>query len=75
MTEDKKCDGHCENCTINQRTYCAAQMAYYNQNEISQIKAIVASLTTSDDKNIIIKDKVQEKADKEVVEEILDIKE
>ena len=65
MDENKKCDGHCENCTINQRTYCAAQMAYYNQNEISQIKAIVASLSTPDDRNIILKDKVQESADKE----------
>lgn len=40
MEEEKKgCNGHCENCNINQRTYCAAQMAYYNQKEIAAIRA------------------------------------
>lgn len=38
MEEKRECDGHCERCNVNQRTYCAAQMAYYNQQEIAEIK-------------------------------------
>jgi hypothetical protein len=45
--DDKKigCTGRCENCSVNQRTYCASQMAYYAQQEISEIKTTLMSLT------------------------------
>ena len=66
-TQPKKCDGHCETCNINQRTYCAAQMAYYAQGEISQIKAILARLEDKGDNNIILQEKCAETEDKSVI--------
>lgn len=48
--EDKKvvgCSGRCENCSVNQRTYCASQMAYYAQQEMNEIKAYLVSLVKS----------------------------
>lgn len=66
-TQPKKCDGHCETCNINQRTYCAAQMAYYAQGEISQIKAILARLEDKGDNNIILQEKCVENEDKSVI--------
>lgn len=48
MEDDSKkvgCSGRCENCNVNQRTYCASQMAYYAQQEIAEIKAFLASFT------------------------------
>ena len=41
---DNRCDGHCETCNINQRTYCAAQIAYYNQQEIGEVKRMLQTL-------------------------------
>lgn len=72
MEENKEnagCNGRCEMCNINQRTYCAAQMAYYNQEEISQIKAILEGLMAMDDKCIILKEKVSEIEEKEELSE------
>ena len=66
-TQPKKCDGHCETCNINQRTYCAAQMAYYAQGEISQIKAVLARLEDKGDNNIILQEKCVENEDKSVI--------
>lgn len=66
-TQPKKCDGHCETCNINQRTYCAAQMAYYMQGEISQIKAVLAHLMDRGDNNIILQEKCAENEDKSVI--------
>ena len=66
-TQPKKCDGHCETCNINQRTYCAAQMAYYAQGEISQIKSILARLEDKGDSNIILQEKSAENEDKSVI--------
>ena len=65
--QPKKCDGHCETCNINQRTYCAAQMVYYLQGEISQIKAILARLEDKGDSNIILREKCAENEDKSVI--------
>ena len=42
------CNGKCEMCNINQRTYCAAQMAYYVQAEISSMKSILTTLVNND---------------------------
>lgn len=60
-TEKKGCTGHCEDCNINQRTYCAAQMAYYNQEEISQIKAVLADMNKGCEESIILRDKTAKK--------------
>lgn len=68
-TQPKKCDGHCETCNINQRTYCAAQMAYYAQGEISQIKAVLARLEDKGDNNIILQEKCAENEDNNAVSE------
>lgn len=68
-TQPKKCDGHCETCNINQRTYCAAQMAYYAQGEISQIKAVLARLEDKGDNNIILQEKCAENEDKDAMSE------
>ena len=65
--QPKKCDGHCETCNINQRTYCAAQMVYYLQGEISQIKAVLARLADKGDTNIILREKCAENEDKSVI--------
>ena len=65
--QPKKCDGHCETCNINQRTYCAAQMVYYLQGEISQIKAVLARLADRGDTNIILREKCAENEDKSVI--------
>lgn len=54
MEEKRTCDGHCERCDINQRTYCAAQMAYYNQEEISAIKAMIYERNTQKEVQTII---------------------
>lgn len=57
---NNKCSGHCENCNINQRTYCAAQMAYYAQQEINAIRASLSDFLRQDDKHIILREKTQE---------------
>ena len=67
--QPKKCDGHCETCNINQRTYCAAQMTYYLQGEISQIKAVLARLADKGDNNIILQEKCAENEDDNAVSE------
>lgn len=59
-TIKNRCDGKCENCNINQRTYCAAQIAYYNQEEIGQIKAILANIAVSSEGSVILRKKVAE---------------
>lgn len=58
--QPKKCDGHCETCNINQRTYCAAQIAYYNQQEINAIKAAMADFLSCGKETIIKKNKIEE---------------
>ena len=67
--QPKKCDGHCETCNINQRTYCASQMVYYLQGEISQIKAVLARLEDKGDNNIILREKCAENEDNNAVSE------
>ena len=41
MAEEKKCTGRCEICSPNQRTYCAAQKAYYIEQDMAEIKALL----------------------------------
>lgn len=54
MEEKRVCDGHCERCDINQRTYCAAQLSFYNQQEISEIKRMIADTNTKREVQTII---------------------
>ena len=61
------CSGHCENCNINQRTYSAAQMAYYAQPEIHAISASLSEFLRKDDKHIILVEKTQQNEDKSVI--------
>ena len=61
------CSGHCENCNINQRTYCAAQMAYYAQQEINAIRASLSEFLRKDDNHIILVEKAQQNEDKSVI--------
>lgn len=65
----KKCDGHCETCNINQRTYCAAQIAYYTQQEIASIKAVLARFADKDDTSIILHNKNAENEEKQAISE------
>ena len=55
--QPKKCDGRCETCNINQRTYCAAQIAYYNQQEIAEIKSVLGDFCKRGEESIILKEK------------------
>ena len=61
--EEKKvgCSGRCENCNMNQRTYCASQMAYYAQKEVAEIKAIIMSLVKSKYEDAIVVLREEEK--------------
>lgn len=61
--QPKKCDGRCETCNINQRTYCSAQIAYYNQQEIAEIKAVLATFIAADQQGIITHEKISENED------------
>ena len=51
---EKKCDGRCETCSVNQRTYCSAQMAYFAQQEIAEIKAMIAATSRQDDGCLVV---------------------
>ena len=51
---ENKCNGKCEECSVNQRTYCASQMAYYAQQQIAEIKAAIAALGRHDDDCIVV---------------------
>ena len=67
--QPKKCDGHGETCNINQRTYCAAQIAYYNQQEIAEIKSFLSDFCKRGDGDIILREKSENIADSEAENE------
>ena len=50
---ENKCNGRCESCNVNQRSYCAAQMAYYLLEELTSIKEMLQ--TPENVKPIIIR--------------------
>lgn len=62
----EKCDGRCETCNINQRTYCSSQMMYYCQKEISEIKAFLAAFISNGSSNIVLNRKSKEGAENSV---------
>lgn len=68
MDENKRCNGKCENCDINQRTYCAAQRAYYNQMDIAEIKAILMRKDNSPIETIITNESVVESQENSEIE-------
>lgn len=72
--ENKKvgCSGRCENCNVNQRTYCASQMAYYAQQEIAEIKAILASFRHKEEEGDIL---VLREEERVVETEIIEVQE
>lgn len=51
---ENKCNGKCEECSVNQRTYCASQMAYYAQQQIAEIKAAIVAMGRKDDDGCIV---------------------
>lgn len=67
--QPKKCDGRCETCNINQRTYCAAQISYYNQQEIAVIKSFLSDFCKRGEEDIILKEKSENIADSEAENE------
>ena len=67
--ETRTCDGHCDRCNMNQRTYCSAQMAYYNQQEIAEIKAILTKKDSEAIQTIQRDNKVARIADDEAENE------
>lgn len=67
---ENKCSGRCEECSINQRTYCASQMAYYAQQEIAEIKAIIASSYRKDEDGDIVLLRRDDEPEEEEPEEI-----
>lgn len=67
---ENKCSGKCEECSVNQRTYCASQMAYYAQQQIAEIKAAIVAIGRKEDDCIVVlrneeADDDQEKEDDE----------
>lgn len=40
----KDCDKNCKTCQIQQQSYCAAQMACNNQDEIASIKQLLQKI-------------------------------
>lgn len=44
MAEERKCNGRCEQCSPNQRTYCSAQKALYMEQDVAEIKAMLQAM-------------------------------
>lgn len=51
---ENKCNGRCEECNVNQRSYCACQMAYYTQQQMAEIKAILITIGTKKEGEIVV---------------------
>ena len=57
MANENKCTGRCEMCTPNQRSYCAAQKVYYLEQDIAEIKMLLASKESIS--TIVTKEKIE----------------
>lgn len=66
---ENRCNGRCEECSINQRTYCAAQMAYYAQQEIAAVKGMLSALGEHGGSDAIILMRDEEQAEESEIEE------
>ena len=62
----KECSGRCEMCNINQRTYCSAQKAYYLEQELIEIKALLTSKDNGVIETIIAKESVVSKVPSDI---------
>ena len=60
---ENKCNGKCEECSVNQRTYCASQMAYYAQQQIAEIKAAIVAMGRKDEEDSIVVLRKEQNAD------------
>ena len=58
MVDEKKCTGRCELCNPNQRSYCAAQKAYYLEQDIAEIKRLLAG-KESEITTIVTKEEIE----------------
>ena len=58
--EMKRCNGRCETCNVNQRTYCAAQMSYYNQQEIYEIKSMLHKMMKKNDDVLVLREEIND---------------
>lgn len=67
--QERKCNGHCETCNINQRTYCAAQISLYNQQEISRIVGLLGAIIPTGDSKVILREKAPQNEEKQYVSE------
>lgn len=54
MAEVNKCTGRCEMCTPNQRSYCAAQKAYYLEQDMAEIKQLLIARVEKDEITTIV---------------------
>lgn len=54
MAEERKCNGRCEQCSPNQRTYCAAQKALYMEQDVAEIKAMLQAMVQNNGGEITI---------------------
>ena len=49
------CSGHCERCSVNQRTYCAAQRSYFLEQEIMEIKTMLQNRSNGEIETIFVR--------------------
>lgn len=54
MAEERKCNGRCEQCSPNQRTYCSAQKALYMEQDVAEIKAMLQAMVQNNGGEITI---------------------
>lgn len=54
MAEERKCNGRCEQCSPNQRTYCSAQKALYMEQDVAEIKAMLLTMVQNNGGEITI---------------------
>lgn len=54
MAEERKCNGRCEQCSPNQRTYCSAQKALYMEQDVAEIKAMLLAMVQNNGGEITI---------------------
>ena len=58
--ELKGCNGRCETCSINQRSYCSAQKAYYIEQDLLEIKQMLKVKNEGVIETIIVKEDVKD---------------
>ena len=49
------CSGHCENCNINQRTYCSAQKMYYIEQDLIELRTMIMNNNNGDINTLVCK--------------------